>query len=293
MTDFQISLMSDIDLSRLGLQQLINMIRHFDKDRARLMYELKEINFKLNNQIVGHMNEIRNLRESNQRLQDESLEMKDLCVFLDDDRQKGRKLAREWQKFGQYTSNVMKKEVIEYQQKLTHLESRQESILCENLELKELCILLDEQQFEITNGARDQGDGSSCTPTDTEEKLEDVAFIQSNSDFSGDSNHDRAISPAGHNYLKPNATKHDLILKESHIHPVQPINAHNEETNAMQARKVLEVHDLIDKPLTPDIISGKSKNESDLNDTEKAIVREMCNVVWRKLGTYSNIYKKV
>ena len=35
----------------------------------------------------------------------------DLCCFLDDDRQKGRRLAREWQKFGRYTAKVMKQEM--------------------------------------------------------------------------------------------------------------------------------------------------------------------------------------
>ena len=38
-------------------------------------------------------------------------ELRDLCCFLDDDRQKGRKLAREWQRFGRYTASVMRQEV--------------------------------------------------------------------------------------------------------------------------------------------------------------------------------------
>ena len=45
-------------------------------------------------------------------------ELRDLCCFLDDDRQKGRKLAKEWQRFGRYTSSVMKSEVTVYQDKL-------------------------------------------------------------------------------------------------------------------------------------------------------------------------------
>lgn len=40
------------------------------------------------------MAELRGLKEANQRLSDDNQELRDLCCFLDDDRQKGRKLAR-------------------------------------------------------------------------------------------------------------------------------------------------------------------------------------------------------
>ena len=51
-------------------------------------------------------------------------ELRDLCCFLDDDRQKGKRLAREWQKFGRYTAKVMKQEVTAYQDKLANLDTR-------------------------------------------------------------------------------------------------------------------------------------------------------------------------
>ena len=51
-------------------------------------------------------------------------ELRDLCCFLDDDRQKGKRLAREWQKFGRYTGKVMKQEVTAYQGKLANLDTR-------------------------------------------------------------------------------------------------------------------------------------------------------------------------
>lgn len=59
--------------------------------------------------------ELRSLKEANQRLSDDNQELRDLCCFLDDDRQKGRKLAREWQRFGRYTASVMRQEVSAYQ----------------------------------------------------------------------------------------------------------------------------------------------------------------------------------
>lgn len=61
------------------------------------------------------LSELRLLKETNQRLSDDNQELRDLCCFLDDDRQKGRKLAREWQRFGRYTASVMRQEVSAYQ----------------------------------------------------------------------------------------------------------------------------------------------------------------------------------
>ncbi|GCB62967.1 hypothetical protein scyTo_0013138 [Scyliorhinus torazame] len=46
----------------------------------------------------------------------------------------------------------------------------------------------------------------------------------------------------------------------------------------VHAMKVLEVHDNLDRQLPEDC------EHDDLSEKEKAIVREMCNVVWRKLG---------
>ena len=68
--------------------------------------------------IQVHLLEIRGLKEVNGRLQQDNQELRDLCCFLDDDRQKRSKMAREWQRFGRYTSSVMKSEVSAYQQKL-------------------------------------------------------------------------------------------------------------------------------------------------------------------------------
>lgn len=94
--------------------------------------------------------EIRSLKEANMRLSDDNQELRDLCCFLDDDRQKGRKLAREWQRFGRYTASVMRQEVSAYQTKLRQLERRQQELIKDNLELKELCLYLDEERQQVS-----------------------------------------------------------------------------------------------------------------------------------------------
>ncbi|XP_050565398.1 coiled-coil domain-containing protein 85A isoform X2 [Cygnus atratus] len=123
-------------------------------------------------------------QDINQKLQEDNQELRDLCCFLDDDRQKGKKVSREWQRLGRYSASVMHKEVALYLQKLKELEVRQEEVVKENLELKELCVLLDEEksggagsrssidsqislcQLTATSAyIRDVGDGSSTSST--------------------------------------------------------------------------------------------------------------------------------
>ena len=80
--------------------------------------------------------EVRRAKELIHRLTAENQELRDLCCFLDDDRQKGRKLAREWQRFGRYTASVMRQEVANYQSKLKELDGKQQELISDNLELK-------------------------------------------------------------------------------------------------------------------------------------------------------------
>nr|SVE73576.1 EOG090X06T3 [Daphnia atkinsoni] len=146
--------------------------------------------------IATQTSEIKGMKSSYQRLQEDNQELRDLCCFLDDDRQKGRKLAREWQRFGRYTASVMRQEVASYQNKLKQLENRQQELTRDNGELKELCLYLDEERNEIQQSpcascgatpsplpaesnitglnqqpVRDDGDGSSSSTNADEPSL--------------------------------------------------------------------------------------------------------------------------
>lgn len=132
---------------------------------------------------------------------------------MDDDRQKGRKLAREWQRFGRYTASVMRQEVSAYQvshaachlhlfskqflisiyscikqNKLRQLDDKQQELIRDNLELKELCLYLDEERSNRNTNpvacrncgvnvrpVRDDGDGSSFGTN--EDQLQSVGSI--------------------------------------------------------------------------------------------------------------------
>lgn len=88
----------------------------------------------------------------NQKLQEDNQELRDLCCFLDDDRQKGKRVSREWQRLGRFSASMMRKEVAIYLQKLKELEQRQVEVIKDNLELKEVCLMLEQERAAAAVG---------------------------------------------------------------------------------------------------------------------------------------------
>lgn len=99
-------------------------------------------------------------QDVNQKLQEDNQELRDLCCFLDDDRQKGKRVSREWQRLGRYSAGLLRKEVAIYLQKLKELEQRQVEVVRENLELKEVCLMLEEERAATAAGGGGGGGGS-------------------------------------------------------------------------------------------------------------------------------------
>ncbi|XP_035232355.1 coiled-coil domain-containing protein 85C-A-like isoform X2 [Stegodyphus dumicola] len=307
---------SDEELLRLPPQELVRKIRRAESENIKLMMSHGALIKDVNQRMQIHLHEIRNLKEINQRFQDDNQELRDLCCFLDDDRQKGRKLAREWQRFGRYTASVMRQEVAAYQNKLQELENKQQELIRDNLELKELCLYLDDERNRGTcsqcggplSGHRDDGDGSSSSTNNEELGL--LAPVQSS--FSthritqsiDDSiqrhrsvinaqvlqyirNLERKIQELEdekHNFSQmKNKMEHNFYGKSSWTDS----NSNHQITNdnltlskpeaVVHAMKVLEVHEQMEKSLESDLES------EELAEGEKALVREMCNVAWRKL----------
>lgn len=178
-----LSQLTDEDLLRCGKDELVRRLRRVDGEKMNLMIEHGNMMKDINRRLQVHLHEIRSLKEINQKLQDDNHELRELCCFLDDDRQKGKKLSREWQRFGRYTASAMWKEVGAYMMKLKELEANQDTVLRENTELKEIILMLDEErngagsrssidsQSSLTNlnggtgTVRDVGDGSSTSST--------------------------------------------------------------------------------------------------------------------------------
>ncbi|GAV00191.1 hypothetical protein RvY_11075 [Ramazzottius varieornatus] len=141
-------LLTDDQLARLSNHEVISLLRAREGECVRLLKDRAQLMKDVNRTLQLHLAEVRGLREVNQALQKDNQELRDLSCFLDDDRLKARKIAKEWQKFGKYTSTVMRQEVTAYQMKLYELEQKQEALLRENMELKELCLYLDDSRGE-------------------------------------------------------------------------------------------------------------------------------------------------
>ncbi|XP_032356028.1 coiled-coil domain-containing protein 85C-A isoform X2 [Etheostoma spectabile] len=305
------SQLSDKDLLMLGKEDLIRRLRRLESRNMDLMLEHGNMMKDVNRSLQVHLREIRSLKEVNRRLQDDNQELRELCCFLDDDRQKGRKVSREWQRFGRYTASVLGKDVALYQQRLTELESSQEALRTENMELKEMVLMLDEDrsgagsrssidsQSSLSNlncpaPARDVGDGSSTSSTGSPDHLNHkapegkMASLRRSVDVQGgDGLGDELAS-----YVRQLENKMRMLEDENHQLMSQgdalssssdPFSTdlylpHRLKPEAIvHAMKVLDVHEKLD-------MQCSQEYDDDLNDKEKAIVREMCNVVWRKLG---------
>ncbi|CAO2587319.1 Coiled-coil domain-containing protein 85C [Lemmus lemmus] len=360
----ELSQVPDEELLRWSKEELARRLRRAEGEKVGLMLEHGGLMRDVNRRLQQHLLEIRGLKDVNQRLQDDNQELRELCCFLDDDRQKGRKLAREWQRFGRHAAGAVWHEVARSQQKLRELEARQEALLRENLELKELVLLLDEErggagsrssidsQASLSgplagsaagSGARDVGDGSSTSSAGSggspdhhhhgPHKGPDGkagATRRSLDDLSAPPHH-RSIPNGLHDpsstYIRPLETKVKLlegdklppqqagpgefrtlrkgfspyhsesqlsslppsyqeVLQNGPACPVPELpspqstvysSAGQKPEAVVHAMKVLEVHENLDRQL-------QDSCEEDLSEKEKAIVREMCNVVWRKLG---------
>lgn len=219
-------------------------------------------------QIQSLLDEIKALKEANRRLSEDNQELRDLCCFLDDDRQKGRKLAREWQRFGRYTASVMRQEVSAYQSKLRELDDKQQELIRDNLELKELCLYLDEERERSTcvncgrtaGRERDDGDGSS-SGTNVDEGPRAPAV------------------PITHPQLGERTVQYvrDLEQKVRRLEAEKGVgSALTERPEAVvRALQVLEVRERVERE--------RRRPAPDLDTGEQALVREMCNVVWGKL----------
>ncbi|XP_058018660.1 coiled-coil domain-containing protein 85C isoform X3 [Ahaetulla prasina] len=320
--------MTEEDLLRWNKEELVKKLKKVENEKMNLMVEHSNLMKDVNRRLQVHLHEIRGLKEVNQKLQDDNQELRELCCFLDDDRQKGKKLSREWQRFGRHTAGVMWKEVGMYQQKLKELEAKQESLLRENVELKEIVLMLDEErngagsrssidsQASLTNlnggsGTRDVGDGSSTSSAGSagspdhhhhllhhHKVVENKAGVirRSMDDLSAPLHHrsiPNGLNDSSSNYIRQLETKVKLLEDDNKLLSQGPfrmtpdfaaatpqvgyIPLSQKPEAVVHAMKVLEVHENLDRQI-------QENYEEDLSEKEKAIVREMCNVVWRKLG---------
>lgn len=136
-------------VSREEYEKMVDKVKQCEAEKLKVMTDQGNLMKEFNKRMQVHLEEIRLLKDVNQKLQADLQELRDLTCYLDDDRQKCRKLAREWQRFGRYTASVMRNEVANYQEKLKLLEEKQNELSKDNAELKELCLYLDRKRESV------------------------------------------------------------------------------------------------------------------------------------------------
>lgn len=242
---------------------MLKFTKRVDPDASRASTDQRR-------QVQALFDEIKALKEENRKLSEDNQELRDLCCFLDDDRQKGRKLAREWQRFGRYTASVMRQEVSAYQNKLRELDEKQQELISDNLELKELWLYLVEERERGTcmncgrpaGRLRDDGDGSSSS-TNVEEGPRPTP----------------APLPIPHPQLAERTVQYvrDLEQKIRRLEAEKGLNSGPSERPeaVVRALQVLEVRESVEQE--------RRRGVPDLDSGEQALVTEMCNVVWGKL----------
>lgn len=163
-------------LNSLSREDLIARIRIVESKNRKLILDNGQMMKDLNH----HVNQLQGFKHQNFQLRADNHELRDLCCYLDDERNRARALAKEWQSFGTHMSRVMRHEVSTYAKKLQQLEEKQFDLVRENFELKQLCILLDNALHarppgevvgvgNVNNGALDGSTGSGSMASSNEQ----------------------------------------------------------------------------------------------------------------------------
>ena len=143
-------------------QYFNDRIRSLESEKLTIMIEHNNLIKEFNKRMESHLEEIRALKDSNVQYETELKDLQELSVFLDDDRKKCRRLAKEWQRFGRHTVTVLRGEMAGYQEKNKTLESRQQKLLKENTELRDLCVYLDQQRSGGPDGQANRLNYNIC-----------------------------------------------------------------------------------------------------------------------------------
>ena len=127
----------------------------YEEENKRLIREKNDLMKDFNTRMKVHLEEVRLLKEVNDGLQTDLEELRDLCCYLDDDRMKCRKLAKEWQNFGRYVSSILQSKESSYQEEVNTFNMKHETIIAENNNLKRLCQDLEKRSYGYNHQPRE------------------------------------------------------------------------------------------------------------------------------------------
>ncbi|KAL3113025.1 hypothetical protein niasHT_013490 [Heterodera trifolii] len=136
---------AEFDLSA-NLEAYKKRCKALEMENARLMENVGKIIAESNRRIECHLKEIHCLKEQMDTQRRSNGELLRWAQSAEEESQRAKELSKEWQKFGQCNSQLMKKELHSHQHQMNQLEAKTAKLTTENLELKRLCLYLDEQR---------------------------------------------------------------------------------------------------------------------------------------------------
>ena len=133
-------------MDRETYQAMAGMLEKAERERDDAIRRLALWDQQAKARQGGELTAVGKLEKKHRQLCADNEELRDLCCYLDDERQNSKQLASEWQKLGSYTASVLKSESETYECKIQTLEKFLERLTNENKELREMCLYLDQPQ---------------------------------------------------------------------------------------------------------------------------------------------------
>uniref|UniRef100_A0A8C4NLJ0 Coiled-coil domain-containing protein 85C n=1 Tax=Eptatretus burgeri TaxID=7764 RepID=A0A8C4NLJ0_EPTBU len=317
--------LNDGELMKLRKEDLVKLLRRADMAKVSALVGQQSTIKEVNRTLQVHLQEIRALKEANLRLQGENYELRELCCFLDDDRQKSKKAATEWQRFSRHSVGTLGPEVAAQLERLRELERRQQQLLQTNQDLTDICLMLDKERghadprvtapgtLEVPQGQtmRDLGDGSSLSGDPSTEHLHTGSGDVTPAELHGNEmmyikfleNKLKQLEgmasfpkhPPGVVAFRPNhktlpSSKLPNLPDEPQVNAQNGAKLASDPQGSLGRRPAVSqkpeavVH-AMKVPNSPHLDrSLEDYEDGDMSDKEKAVVREMCHVVLKKIG---------
>ncbi|XP_022697254.1 coiled-coil domain-containing protein 85C-like isoform X3 [Varroa jacobsoni] len=240
---------SNDELLQRGAREVLGWLERVETQHLHLVVEYNAKMRDMARAVEQHRQEVVQLKES------ENEELRNMCCFLDDERERAHKLVTEWRRFGRYTASILSHELNSYHTKLNQLESRQNRILSGS-----------GFRWEPTNAKPDL---LEATPASTQNQSKDHSDKEDSSSeaTSSSATATQTRQAMSSTELTPTISAESVGSGTTQSH--ESDQRRSIADNVADAFKVLELHEQL---------------ECDpMSDREKALIRDMCNVVWNKL----------
>ncbi|CAF1019524.1 unnamed protein product [Adineta steineri] len=179
-------------------------------------------------------------------------DLKELCILLDEERYKMHELAEQWKMFGTNTIRKLTCQIVDYQNKLNELEQRQILLVNENQTLKSF---IQQIIIKINENKKIQRNVSTQTNVEKRESFRYSCFQKPKPTY------DRLIRTKLTNQQK-------IPIKKSINDPLQ---------------QQISIQNMFDAIRTAEVYESIENMTGNANDTEKKLLKEFCNFVWKYL----------